>query len=107
FFQAEDAIRYLIVTGVQTCALPIFSPADSLEYEMRHGLGALPPWDSAILFYQRRLLRWAVENEETASSPGWWSEQTVFTFGGQRSEERRVGKERRPGWGPACVGRKG
>src|SRR2546421_6775445 len=28
FFQAEDGIRYLIVTGVQTCALPI-SPARS------------------------------------------------------------------------------
>src|SRR5206468_10069746 len=27
FFQAEDGIRYLIVTGVQTCALPIFDPA--------------------------------------------------------------------------------
>src|SRR2546430_5283113 len=26
FFQAEDGIRYLTVTGVQTCALPIFSP---------------------------------------------------------------------------------
>src|SRR5216683_3582011 len=25
FFQAEDGIRYLIVTGVQTCALPIFA----------------------------------------------------------------------------------
>ena len=24
FFQAEDGIRDLIVTGVQTCALPIF-----------------------------------------------------------------------------------
>src|SRR5450432_517477 len=24
FFQAEDGIRYLIVTGVQTCALPIW-----------------------------------------------------------------------------------
>src|SRR5206468_7845876 len=23
FFQAEDGIRYLVVTGVQTCALPI------------------------------------------------------------------------------------
>src|SRR6478672_12978821 len=27
FFQAEDGIRDLIVTGVQTCALPIFSRA--------------------------------------------------------------------------------
>src|SRR2546430_13559588 len=27
FFQAEDGIRYLTVTGVQTCALPISLPA--------------------------------------------------------------------------------
>src|SRR5206468_9694494 len=27
FFQAEDGIRYLIVTGVQTCALPIYRAA--------------------------------------------------------------------------------
>src|SRR6201994_5199290 len=27
FFQAEDGIRDVAVTGVQTCALPIFSPA--------------------------------------------------------------------------------
>src|SRR5690606_25312006 len=27
FFQAEDGIRDFHVTGVQTCALPIFSPA--------------------------------------------------------------------------------
>src|SRR5690606_22580689 len=26
FFQAEDGIRYFHVTGVQTCALPIFGP---------------------------------------------------------------------------------
>src|SRR6266496_130610 len=26
FFQAEDGIRDLYVTGVQTCALPIFAP---------------------------------------------------------------------------------
>src|SRR2546421_2203304 len=30
FFQAEDGIRDLIVTGVQTCALPIFQAMDSL-----------------------------------------------------------------------------
>src|SRR2546421_3245131 len=33
FFQAEDGIRDLIVTGVQTCALPI-SPA-TLPYRVR------------------------------------------------------------------------
>src|SRR5712664_4422361 len=31
FFQAEDGIRDLIVTGVQTCALPIFPPAVLLQ----------------------------------------------------------------------------
>src|SRR5690349_23829613 len=30
FFQAEDGIRDLYVTGVQTCALPIFAEADAL-----------------------------------------------------------------------------
>src|SRR5258708_34254530 len=30
FFQAEDGIRDDLVTGVQTCALPIFDP-DSLD----------------------------------------------------------------------------
>src|SRR2546430_11606083 len=29
FFQAEDGIRDLTVTGVQTCALPIYTPAQN------------------------------------------------------------------------------
>src|SRR5256886_13562853 len=36
FFQAEDGIRYLTVTGVQTCALPISDKAPPLSP------GALP-----------------------------------------------------------------
>src|SRR2546421_8585939 len=31
FFQAEDGIRDLIVTGVQTCALPIYLPSMLLK----------------------------------------------------------------------------
>src|SRR2546430_4348509 len=31
FFQAEDGIRDLTVTGVQTCALPIFAAAQRVE----------------------------------------------------------------------------
>ena len=39
FFQAEDGIRDRLVTGVQTCALPIFRFEDnrnvwSLEYDL-------------------------------------------------------------------------
>src|SRR2546430_17423903 len=32
FFQAEDGIRDLTVTGVQTCALPILSTADRQHF---------------------------------------------------------------------------
>src|SRR5256886_12067292 len=40
FFQAEDGIRDLTVTGVQTCALPIYRPADTGRSD-RRGLGRL------------------------------------------------------------------
>src|SRR6478609_11555759 len=36
FFQAEDGIRDKLVTGVQTCALPIFVPISATS-------GTLPP----------------------------------------------------------------
>src|SRR5262249_1012686 len=45
FFQAEDGIRYWSVTGVQTCALPIFNPRIKVIikypnwYEHFQGLG--------------------------------------------------------------------
>src|SRR5207247_3048343 len=41
FFQAEDGIRYPLVTGVQTCALPIF---------LDQGLGVIV--DKTILRHQ-------------------------------------------------------
>src|SRR6266498_3210669 len=34
FFQAEDGIRDADVTGVQTCALPIFRFRRSIEYQI-------------------------------------------------------------------------
>src|SRR5216683_4509157 len=37
FFQAEDGIRDLIVTGVQTCALPIFGLHGHLGTGKVHG----------------------------------------------------------------------
>src|SRR5204862_5500343 len=70
FFQAEDGIRDLYVTGVQTCALPIFSlllpiGSDSLREEAAEIIPIL--------------LRRTDES---------------------RSEERRVGKECRSRWSP-------
>src|SRR5690349_25174571 len=46
FFQAEDGIRDLYVTGVQTCALPIYHPGDG---------GAEPDADAATVDVQRAL----------------------------------------------------
>src|SRR5688572_6921260 len=37
FFQAEDGIRGLTVTGVQTCALPIWTRYDKLWVQLRVG----------------------------------------------------------------------
>src|SRR5256886_5663544 len=47
FFQAEDGIRDLTVTGVQTCALPILSGYDGLKTialvdQLRQRLAGLP-----------------------------------------------------------------
>src|SRR5690625_6627592 len=44
FVQAEDGIRYGHVTGVQTCALPIFRPVTNLA---RQGIQhRFPTWSS-------------------------------------------------------------
>src|SRR5438552_15183961 len=68
FFQAEDGIRDDLVTGVQTCALPIFRGKIGSAARRRHpGVQAAAPLDAAV--------------------------RTRY-----RSEERRVGKECRSRW---------
>src|SRR2546430_9382064 len=47
FFQAEDGIRFLTVTGVQTCALPICAASGSCT-----GQAALPEVDSPLIVAQ-------------------------------------------------------
>src|SRR2546430_5233616 len=42
FFQAEDGIRYLTVTGVQTCALPIFADLVGAVKQLRVANVAVP-----------------------------------------------------------------
>src|SRR5205823_9720649 len=83
FFQAEDGIRDKLVTGVQTCALPICS--------MR------------MLAHPSRAF---ASNQRKAGSCSMWSgsNKAVRTFTSNRerismrSEERRVGKEGRSRW---------
>src|SRR5690625_7223857 len=75
FFQAEDGIRDGHVTGVQTCALPIFT-ARTGATTMPHGPGTTPV-DHAF-------------RKDDRHDP----EARTRT----RSEERRVGKECRARW---------
>src|SRR5690349_22315266 len=91
FFQAEDGIRDLYVTGVQTCALPISPPSLSGSQASRTttaetaGSPRRPITASAVPV---RCLRFANRFRTRASNRGW------------RSEERRVGKECRSRWSP-------
>src|SRR5712675_1626628 len=71
FFQAEDGIRYVAVTGVQTCALPICI--------------LQPPYFDS--------------QGDAASNYGSAGAGIAHEIS-HRSEERRVGKECRSRWSP-------
>src|SRR5256712_13281523 len=60
FFQAEDGIRDLIVTGVQTCALPIFRDRRVVEDHLRVG-ERVPVWQRALSDHEPGTLRALVE----------------------------------------------
>src|SRR5260370_8978118 len=92
FFQAEDGIRDSSVTGVQTCALPIYclwlvrrTPRTSqrqlqqLQHNRKQHSQRTPPVE--------RLRERELRTGTTAAAT-------------ERSEERRVGKEGRSRWSP-------
>src|SRR5256885_3978279 len=90
FFQAEDGIRDYKVTGVQTCALPIFM----LYHQLFTG-------------GKRRtlLVRRVNTNDEghyhfSALNPGTYFVAVLAQPWYARSEERRVGEEGRSRWAP-------
>src|SRR5205823_10884695 len=82
FFQAEDGIRVKLVTGVQTCALPICCAADRNQIR-RPGNRGGTGWKSAMS-----------GGPGPADQKPSWVVRRVVT---RRSEERRVGKEGRGG----------
>src|SRR5256885_7709825 len=49
FFQAEDGIRDYKVTGVQTCALPIYSPRAQFGHGTGSGCRTIPTTMSPIM----------------------------------------------------------
>src|SRR2546430_12029543 len=90
FFQAEDGIRDLTVTGVQPCALPISA---SVRRLIRDGVDV----PLANLFVHATRSPYAAEGKDRARSA---SEAFLFRRLETRSEERRVGKECRSRWSP-------
>mgnify|MGYP007135091516 CR=1 FL=1 len=74
FFQAEDGIRDVAVTGVQTCALPIWATSTQAVAEIK-----------TVSAKNISLDRKPLSNGTPAM---------------ERSEERRVGKECRSRWSP-------
>src|SRR2546430_11181904 len=92
FFQAEDGIRDLTVTGVQTCALPISpSPIPTPRpITAPKPAGPVEVSENLSMGFMAGLVAAAV-------GAGLWALITIVT---DRSEERRVGKECRSRWSP-------
>src|SRR5258708_26813423 len=91
FFQAEDGIRDDLVTGVQTCALPILKVLDTPVVDRKvHTAGVELDYYGSIEDFHRFTygthLQFHVDGDVT----------TIL----HRSEERRVGKECRSRWSP-------
>src|SRR5205809_5720853 len=87
FFQAEDGIRDVAVTGVQTCALPIFRRA-GYEGRFERGRQRRRAWGE-----QRTVSRDGVAESGQQSPTRPANEKDVLAKIHCRSEERRVGKE--------------
>src|SRR5688572_31012899 len=87
FFQAEDGIRDLTVTGVQTCALPIYLGGDR-DLELRRALADEHASEAEALIAK-------VMRKDRASEE---QDRAVAIRAVSRSEERRVGKECRSRW---------
>src|SRR5256886_9131117 len=94
FFQAEDGIRDLTVTGVQTCALPISEWGTPIR-PVFHSLRGEPNPEASMR------TRFALVALAVALSTACGEGPLVPTSGAiRRSEERRVGKECRSRWSP-------
>src|SRR2546423_8890374 len=94
FFQAEDGIRDKLVTGVQTCALPISAATRTAAAQ------------AAAKGLSEAARRWQAATTEATRARGSGHSRTQARAAPRassptaRSEERRVGKECRSRWSP-------
>src|SRR3989449_9402927 len=112
FFQAEDGIRDVAVTGVQTCALPIsrlVGGAGTVDRSRHHSVPRKPvvvERRSGLMTTVRRLsviavsVLWALQLGAGGGGGGTYTALDGTAQPLKRSEERRVGKECRSRWSP-------
>src|SRR6266540_327798 len=104
FFQAEDGIRYRDVTGVQTCALPIwtigsivtgwaYEPAGSTERFSVVGEHGRLKSDGRTLFFKPRGGQQAVAQEAGPSEPDTYALEVVDFIACLRENRRPLNTE--------------
>src|SRR5207247_5026263 len=97
FFQAEDGIRYPLVTGVQTCALPIWIEAQRFTEAYRKYAADFQEW-SVLAYIGNPATRHAARQQVAQGGrlpPVKALDEIEEEL--SRSEERRVGKGGRAG----------
>src|SRR5206468_6390610 len=98
FFQAEDGIRDLIVTGVQTCALPICASC-CWNGSTPIGLTGSRACRNSMTSPPNRTRQRRWPPPYASDSPGSLGRSARWLEA--RLEERRVGEESRGRWGGA------
>src|SRR5258708_21679975 len=91
FFQAEDGIRDDLVTGVQTCALPIYR-----WFPWQRPSRNRPGWK----VFARETIDWNMSESDKPGKLTAREKKAARLWQLARSEERRVGKECRSRWSP-------
>src|SRR3712207_8279559 len=97
FFQAEDGIRDIGVTGVQTCALPIYKKK-WITWTI-----VIVILTNVVTFMGTNLISLSIPNGKVILDRRSYNRLLEFSkmFAiHDRSEERRVGKECRSRWSP-------
>src|SRR5699024_11640483 len=98
FFQAEDGIRDRNVTGVQTCALPIYSTAQRRKRQTAASVDAGELIGKLYNLLSLNVLCVRLVFCLFAEDAGVFEKWALY----YRSEERRVGKECRSRWSAAA-----